>query len=150
MIHPLGLAAETKPDRTRRVTLLGQRAEILFQPSSDGLAVTLPDQRPTSFPAALRIGGHPVVLDSEFGQKTRRRAPQQDALITASFPSHARNGIVRDRNKLLAILINGRVVSAPRILSAISKGALIRGDFTAEEASGIVRGLRPAEEEARP
>jgi hypothetical protein len=97
LIRPPGLAAETKPDRTRRVDLLGHRAEILFQQSPDSLAVTLPDKMPTSLAAAIKIDGViPYCFDSAFGQKTRRGAPQQDALIAAPCPSHARNGIMRE------------------------------------------------------
>jgi len=57
LIRPLGLAAETQPGRVSRMNLLGHRAEILFQQSSDGLAVTLPDTLPTSFAASLKIEG---------------------------------------------------------------------------------------------
>jgi len=52
----------------------------------------------------------------------------------------------KNRNKQLAVLINGRVVFAPRILAAISNSARIMGNFTAGEASDIVRGLRAATE----
>jgi hypothetical protein len=56
----------------------------------------------------------------------------------------------KNRNKLLALLVNGRVVNAPRILATISKSARVQGDFTLEEASDIVCGLHLAEEEPRP
>lgn len=51
-----------------------------------------------------------------------------------------------NRNKLLAVLINGRVVFAPRVFATISNSARIMGNFTAGEASDIVRGLRSATE----
>jgi preprotein translocase subunit SecD len=52
----------------------------------------------------------------------------------------------KNRNKQLAVLINGRVVIAPRIFAAISNSARIMGNFTGGEASDIVRGLRAATE----
>lgn len=70
--------------------------------------------------------------------------------FTAKGAERMSEATSQNRGKLLAVLINGRVVSAPRILATISNGARITGAFTAAEASDIVRGLRPAEDEAKP
>jgi preprotein translocase subunit SecD len=51
--------------------------------------------------------------------------------------------------KLLAILVDGKVVSAPRIVAETSQRARITGRFTMEEATRIqqaLRGKRPQEE----
>jgi alpha-L-fucosidase len=57
LIRPLGLDADTRPGRVRRVDMLGHRAEIPFEQSADGLAVTLPNKLPTSYAVALKIEG---------------------------------------------------------------------------------------------
>jgi len=57
LIRPLGLDADTEPGRVRRVDMLGHRAEIPFEQSADGLAVTLPNKLPTSYAVALKIEG---------------------------------------------------------------------------------------------
>jgi preprotein translocase subunit SecD len=44
--------------------------------------------------------------------------------------------------KLLAILVDGRVVSAPVVRSKISGAAIIQGDFTEDEVKQIVRSLQ--------
>ena len=44
-------------------------------------------------------------------------------------------------NKPVAILINGRVVTAPKVRSQISDQAVISGDFNRDQASAIAAGL---------
>jgi preprotein translocase subunit SecD len=43
--------------------------------------------------------------------------------------------------ELLAIMIDGRVVMAPRIRAEISREAMINGNFTEEEAGSIAKGI---------
>jgi preprotein translocase subunit SecD len=66
--------------------------------------------------------------------------------FTAKGAERLSEATSKNRNKQLAVLINGRVVCAPRILATISKSARIIADFTAGEASDIVQGLRAATE----
>lgn len=47
------------------------------------------------------------------------------------------------KEKPLAILIDGKVVSAPLVRSKVSTSAVITGNFTKEELDGIARGLQP-------
>lgn len=46
------------------------------------------------------------------------------------------------KNKPLAILVNGKVISAPVIKSVISDKAMITGKFTKEEVERIVKGIK--------
>jgi hypothetical protein len=66
--------------------------------------------------------------------------------FTAKGAERMSEATSKNRNKHLAVLINGRVVFAPRIFATISSAAQIMGNFTAEEASDIVRGLRGSKE----
>ncbi len=65
--------------------------------------------------------------------------------LTAKGAERLSEATSQNQNKLLAILINGRVIAAPRIFATLSNSFQIMGSsFTAAEASDIVRGLRPA------
>ena len=58
-----------------------------------------------------------------------------------------------NQNKLLAILVDGKAISAPRILAEISTRAQITGRFTVEEATRIQQALlgrRPEEGPGKP
>lgn len=66
--------------------------------------------------------------------------------FTAKGAERMSEATSKNRNKHLAVLINGQVVFAPRIFATISSAAQIMGNFTAVEASDIVRGLHGSTE----
>ena len=53
------------------------------------------------------------------------------------------------RGKRLAIVFNGKVISAPIIQSKISTKAVITGNFTKEEVEDIVKAIMKPKEDAR-
>jgi hypothetical protein len=78
-----------------------------------------------------------------------KREPSEyviELTFTAKGAERMSEATSKNRNKHLAVLINGRVVFAPRIFATISSAAQIMGNLTAEEASDIVRGLHAATE----
>ncbi len=46
-----------------------------------------------------------------------------------------------NQGKMLAVLVNGKVISAPTIRSKISEQAMITGQFTKAEAEKIAEGI---------
>jgi preprotein translocase subunit SecD len=47
----------------------------------------------------------------------------------------------QQKDKPIAILVNGKVISAPIVRSTISKRAMITGNFTKEEVEKLVKGI---------
>lgn len=91
-----------------------------------------------------------MVLGASLGQDSARNAPLVDIALTERgaklFDEVTRQSI----GKRMAIVVDGQVVSAPRIQSRIPSGkAQISGSFTRQEAEAIVERINSYREEAR-
>ena len=61
-----------------------------------------------------------------------------DAETSAVLGSYTEENV----GKQMAILFNGEILSMPVIQEPFSEGCAVSGDFTEEEARGVVAGLR--------
>jgi hypothetical protein len=133
---------EPLPGRTAPVEIEFRLAESTAR---DGLTEAVVGKTPQK----VYLHSEPVITRQDI-TAARLRKDELGIMIELTFTAKGAERMSeatsKNRDKLLAVLINGRVVSAPRILATISHGARIAGNFMAEEASDIVRGLRPAEE----
>jgi SecD/SecF fusion protein len=90
----------------------------------------------------------PVITRQDIQEASLLKNEAGGSMIELTFTANGAERLSEatstNRNKLLAVLIDGRVICAPRILATISNSARIEGNFTAKEASDIVRGLRAA------
>jgi hypothetical protein len=145
LIQKIGTAS---PEPVAIAPLTGRNEPVDFQirlaesTTGDGLTEALVGKTNTKVylhakPVITRedIQGARLLEDSRSGYMIELTFTVQGAERLAEATS-------RNRNKQLAVLINGRVVFAPRIFATISSPAQIMGDFTVGEASDIVRGLR--------
>lgn len=146
------VAVGTRPEPVEVSPLAGRNATVDVQlrlaesTARDGLAEALvgkTDQK-------VYLHSKPVITRQDIQQarllKDETSGYQIELTFTAKGAERLSEATSKNRNKQSAVLINGRVVCAPRIFATVSNAAVIEGSFTAQEASDIVRGLRPAAE----
>ena len=144
--------AARRPEPVAIAPLSGPNARVEFQlrlaesTAGDGLTEALvgkTDQK-------VYLHSKPVITRQDIQQARLLKDESSGYVIELTFTAKAAERLSeatsKNRNKQLAVLINGRVVFAPRIFATISNPAMIMGSFTAQEASDIVRGLRAAAE----
>jgi preprotein translocase subunit SecD len=113
--------AETRPaDGLAEATVEGTNQKVYIPKKSDATTADIAEAR-----AALDGGGKPA-LDITF---TKEGAKKMAALSE------------KHRDKPLAILINGKVVSAPVMREKFGERAQINGAFTQEEIEGLVKAI---------
>lgn len=87
----------------------------------------------------------PIITRQDVQGARLLKDPSSGHMIELTFTEKAAARLAEatsgNQKRLLAVLIDGRVVFAPRIFARISSPALISGSFTAAEAADIVRGL---------
>ena len=138
------------PEPAAIAPLSGQNAPVDFQirlaesTAGDGLTEALVGKTDLK----VYLHSKPVITRQDIQEarllKDERSGYVIELTFTAKGAEQLSEATSKNRNKQLAVLINGRVVFAPRIFATISNSARIMGSFTAEEASDIVRGLRAA------
>jgi outer membrane lipoprotein-sorting protein len=135
------------PEPVAVAPLAGRNAPVAFElrlaesTAGDGLTEALvgkTDQK-------VYLHSKPVITRLDIQEVRLLKDESSGYLIELTFTAEGAERLseatTKNRNKLLAVLIGGRVVFAPRILATISNSARIMGNFTAGEASDIVRGL---------
>ncbi len=145
-----------RPEPVAIAPLSGQNAPVDFQlrlaesTAGDGLTEALvgkTDQK-------VYLHSQPVITRQDIQEarllKDETSGYEIELTFTAKGAERLSEATSKNRNKVLAVLINGRVVFAPRIFATISNSARILGSFTAEEASDIVRGCAPRPNERKP
>ena len=114
-------AAENQPgEGLTETTIAGTAQKVYLHESADATNQDIAEAR-----AALDDQQHPVVeiTFTDAGAKKMAKLTEEHL------------------NKPLAILVDGKVVSAPMIISGLGNKARITGNFTQEEVNRIVRGI---------
>lgn len=111
-------------------------------PSAPGaVSLPLPDGQP------ILLSPEAVIRNADIKRVRVSRDRNGGFAIELSLKPQAAARLHRETEthigRRMAILLDGRVVSAPRINSAIAESVLINGDFTREQAMNTARALAP-------
>jgi SecD/SecF fusion protein len=143
-------------DRERAIKLIGQTALLEFKLVSDNQRLVeraLKDDVPTGFVLAEDVEGAPLLLDSEgaltgavlsdaFVDVGDMGLPEVSFHLTREGAKAFGRMTGANVGKRLAIVLDGKVQSAPVIQSRITDAGRITGRFTREEANDLAIVLR--------
>jgi preprotein translocase subunit SecD len=139
----LGGAAELAPARARpddkpKVKIEFRRAETK---AAEGLTeATVPGSKQKIYLHKAADLTNADVAEATVGEDAGKK-PTLDIKFTKEGVKKAATLSAEHRNKPVAIVINGKVVSAPVIRAKIAERAQITGDFTKEELEKIAKAI---------
>ncbi len=110
------------------------------KPTKNGIEVTLPG---TNQKIYLHPKAELTEKDVARARVTTTNQGFPAILVTFTKEGGAKMAKLTEANqgKMLAVLVNGKVISAPTIRSKISEQAMITGQFTKAEAEKIAEGI---------
>ena len=143
--------AEAKADRPAREAVLDP-VRIEFRIAEDEQTTADPRRREELTEATIEGTSDVVYLHSEVilsnsdisragAMKDENGSPAISILIAPQAQFRLQNATRKNRDKRLAILVNGQVIMAPIIRWDISESAMISGRLTQEEVDRIVESL---------
>ncbi len=116
---------------------VGEDVEVPMSVTHKGVRYQLVKDSPESLITWDQIRGHILTAMTRGGQQGTTIELSFDESLAERMRVLTRNNL----NRRLAIIFNGRIVSAPRILSEIGSQAMITGVFSSEEVRFLMQSI---------